>query len=258
LTGAAGAPGALAPRRRLGLALWLAGMPGVIAVSLATPALLAASPAATAPPPPGALVAAGIAQGALLLALAVAVGVRLAPRVGWSSPVAEAACAGRRPDATTRAGLLVGLRDGLACGVLLHAVLRLAPDGLARGADALPLHARVLYGGVTEELLLRWGATTACAWALHRTLQRGAGPLAPRLARTAIVVGALLFGIAHLPAAAAAAGGLDAALVAWTVGANAAFGVAFGRLFARHGLESAMIAHGGAHAIAWVLDAVNG
>ena len=58
---------------------------------------------------------------------------------------------------------------------------------------------------------------------------------------------ALLFALGHLPAAQAMAGALTAPVVAFVLVGNTAFGLVAGWLFARRGLEAAIIAHGLAH-----------
>ena len=100
----------------------------------------------------------------------------------------------------------------------------------------------MLYGGVTEELLLRWGIMTALVWLSWRVLQRRQGAVHAGYVWLAILVSALLFAAGHLPAAAALIDVLDASVVAFVIGWNAAFGLLFGYLFWRYGLESAMLA----------------
>jgi membrane protease YdiL (CAAX protease family) len=70
----------------------------------------------------------------------------------------------------------------------------------------------------------------------------------------AIAVSALVFAAGHLPAASVLLGSLDLAVVAFVVGVNTAFGLLFGYLFWRHGLESAMIAHALAHAVSFLAN----
>ncbi|WP_217648525.1 CPBP family glutamic-type intramembrane protease [Halomonas sp. QHL1] len=120
----------------------------------------------------------------------------------------------------------------------------------------VPLLARVLYGGITEELLLRWGLMAVLVWMAWRLLQRRKGT--PQIAYIwlAIVVSALLFGTGHLPAAAAQVGELTADVAVLVVGANTAFGVLFGYLFWRYGLEAAIIAHAFAHVVSYVVSIV--
>lgn len=107
--------------------------------------------------------------------------------------------------------------------------------------------ARLLYGGITEELLLRWGLMSALLWLFWRLLQHGSGRPSMLSVALAVVAAALLFGLGHLPAAQALTGGLTLPIVAYVVGANAVFGVLAGWLFWRFGLEAAMLAHATAH-----------
>ena len=93
---------------------------------------------------------------------------------------------------------------------------------------------------------------TGCLWGLWRVAQRGGGAPRTGLVAAAIVASALLFGAGHLPAAAAWVPDVDAAVVAYVVFGNAAFGVVAGYLFWKHGLESAMLAHLAAHLLAYV------
>lgn len=240
---------AVVPRLRLGLLLWLAGALGVVVMTVTVlPQLLGQ---VTLPAPMWALSIASLAQGALLIGIAAWTGVTLAPMVGLHAHAFEAAVT-RRPIAVAlRPQLLPGLIAGVVGGTVLFAVNRYAPAALAAVQERFnpPLLARVLYGGITEELLLRWGLMTALVWLAWRFLQDRRG--APRAAYVwlAIVLSALMFGAGHLPAAKVLVGALDVNVVAFVIGANTAFGLLFGWLFWRHGLESAMIAHALAHVI---------
>ena len=113
--------------------------------------------------------------------------------------------------------------------------------------SAVPLVVKLLYGGITEELLVRWGVMTLVLWAGWRVLQRGQGRPANALVAAAVLSSAMLFALGHLPAAQAMAGELTAPVVAFVLVGNAVFGLVAGWLFARHGLEAAIIAHMLAH-----------
>jgi hypothetical protein len=146
-------------------------------------------------------------------------------------------------------------------GVLLFAMLRSFPPALSdlRRQFNPALAARVLYGGITEEVLLRWGFMTALVWLAWRVLQGRRGPVRSAFVWLAIVTSALVFGLGHLPIVYALAGGtVSATSVVIVVGANAVFGVLFGYLFWRWGLESAMIAHATAHVVAEVVSRAAG
>lgn len=116
----------------------------------------------------------------------------------------------------------------------------------------IPLLARILYGGVTEELLLRWGVMTTLLWLAWRFIHRRRGLPGASSVWIAITISALLFGLGHLPTAAALVGHLSASIVFFVVVVNAMFGVLFGYLYWRVGLEAAMIAHGTAHAVSYL------
>jgi membrane protease YdiL (CAAX protease family) len=89
------------------------------------------------------------------------------------------------------------------------------------------------------------------AW---RFLQQRHGPVRAGFVWLAIAVSALMFAAGHLPSASVLLGGLDVPIVAFVMGANTAFGLLFGYLYWRHGLESAMIAHAMAHLVSFVAN----
>ena len=244
-------------RRRLFWILWLAGMAGILSFLLVDlPALIAAIPQPPGEPPaglppPALLKLLSLAQSAVLMTLGVLAGVCLAGRIGLHSPAAEAWA--QRGDilAALKPQLLLGAVAGLASGVAVVAcwvVVKpfLAPEFIARAQDfnaLLPHFTRFLYGGFTEEILLRWGLMTVLVWTPWRFWQKGVGRPKTGFVVTAIVVSALMFGAGHLPLAAMLAGGLTLAVTLYVVIANSIFGIVAGVLYWRRGLEAAIIAH---------------
>jgi membrane protease YdiL (CAAX protease family) len=208
------------------------------------------------PAPPWVISLATVAQSALLLALAAWAGVRLTPSVGLRAPAFEAAVTGRPIGPALRPQLLPGLIAGVLGGISLFAAFRYAPSAVAELQDrfAIPIVARVLYGGITEELLLRWGFMTALAWLAWRFLQQRRGPVWAGCVWLAIAISAFVFAAGHLPAASVLLGAMDVTVVAFVIGVNTVFGLLFGYLFWRHGLESAMIAHALAHAVSFLAN----
>jgi membrane protease YdiL (CAAX protease family) len=206
------------------------------------------------PAPLWVLTLAGLAQSALLLALAVWAGVRLTPSVGLGAPAIEAAVAGRPVGPAFRPQVFPGLIAGVLGGITLFAAFRYAPAVVAdlQNRFAIPIVARVFYGGITEELLLRWGLMTALVWLAWRFLQQRRGPVRAGFVWLAMAVSSLMFAAGHLPAASFLLGTMDVAVVAFVIGVNTAFGLLFGYLFWRYGLESAMIAHSSAHAVSFL------
>src|SRR5690606_20504576 len=118
------------------------------------------------------------------------------------------------------------------------------------------LSARILYGGIREELMLRWGLMSLLLWLSWRFIQRKSTSPSALLYWLAIIASAVLFGVGHLPAAHALVGDLSFPVVAYVIGGNAAFGVLAGWLFWRFGLEAAILAHAITHVVAYTAAAV--
>jgi len=196
----------------------------------------------------------------ILLALGVAIGTLLAHRVGLRSLIAEKVRTGAaigpqlRPQLVTAFG--VGLFFAVAVLGLDALINPFAGTELANAASAgetptirallSQLALGVLYGGIVEELMLRWGVMTLLVWLGWRGMQRGRGAPYPALVWAAIILAALLFGIGHLPAMASLVA-LTPIIIFRTVLLNALGGVIFGWLFWRRSLEVAMVAHAAGH-----------
>lgn len=237
-------------RLKICLVLWVAGMLGIVLIIFTVlPGLLPKIlQGRELPFPVWAILVIGLLQGAALLAAAVWVGAATAHSVGLRAPVFEAVSAGiRLPD--LKNALVPTFVIGLLTGVFLFLANTHGPDAwvLAQGGYYPSLPVRILSGGITEEVLLRWGFMSLVLWILWRVFQRGQGTPHPHWAWTAIVLSALIFGLAHLAPVATELGGLSGSIAAFVVGANTIAGVAFGWLYWRHGLEMAMIAHAVAH-----------
>ncbi len=233
--------------RKLGFTLWLIGLPGILALTGVMAQL--PQPVTAAAPPWWVIVLVSTTQSILLLSLATYAGTRLAPRIGLQSPLLSAALA-RKPVLELILPRLLPAIAGAVAGVaILFVYSGLLPAEVRelQQQNALPPVVRVLYGGFTEEILLRWGLMTSLAWLLWRIGKGDDAVLAPWMAWIAIVISAMVFGIAHLPAANVLLGQPDALLIVLIVASNATFGMIAGFLFWRWGLETAMFAHVSAH-----------
>jgi len=244
-----------APKTRLFVILFVLGLFGVVSILLIDlPALAALIPHTTSDLPTFTPVVKvlSLVQPSLLLAVAVVIGVALARRVGLSAPAAEALARGGDVFTALRPQLAPGLVGGLAGGlsiVLISVITRpflsaSAIDRISEFSKLLPLPMRLLYGGVTEELLLRWGFMTLIVWTTWRVLQKGENVPKKAYFVSAILFSSFVFGAGHLPVAyVLLPASFSPALVLFVIFANSAFGVVAGYLYWRRGLESAMIAH---------------
>ena len=242
-------------KKRLFLILFVAGFAGVASFLLvdltAVVALFPVPEGTEAPVITPAIKVLGLVQPAVLVAIAVLIGVVLAQKVGLSAPVAEAIASGQPVVPALKPQIVPGIIGSVAGGVsiLLSAAVfksSLTAETLERISmftKLLPLPTRFLYGGITEELLLRWGLMTLLVWAVWRVFQRERNKPSGMSFVVAIIVSAFIFGLGHLPAAILLLGGATIALVLFVIVANSAFGIVAGYLYWKHGLESAIIAH---------------
>lgn len=195
-------------------------------------------------------------QSGLMLAVSVLIGLYLAPRLGFQSHVLNRVSNRTPLWANIRQEFKPALGGGLAVGGSLVFAERVAPATLDDVPEmsvellvqSVPL--RLLYGGITEELLLRWGVMSVVAYLLWRVAGRGTDRPSSGIIWTAIVVAAVLFGVLHLPAAAPVYGALTVEVITFIVGLNAIGGIIFGWLFWRYSLEATIVAHGFAHVVA--------
>lgn len=194
-------------------------------------------------------------QPTLLALVFAAVGVWAAPRIGLDAPVVRA-WAEQRPiwpelRAQLPSAILVGL---IVAGILLTYVAILRPTEVGQNLlrFAAPLATRLLYGGITEELLMRWGLMTLLVWLAWRVTGR-AEPVPNWCCWLGILLAALLFALGHLPALSLLAPDPPGWLVALVLVCNFVPGLLFGWLYWRRGLEAAMAAHALAHLFAWAV-----
>ncbi len=126
--------------------------------------------------------------------------------------------------------------------LLFHTAIGAA---LARGLIASPFERllAVLYGGINEELLMRFFGLSVIAWLFHRAERRSVPGLSRFGATMAVLIAAALFSIGHLPFASEVTI-LDISSTARSLLLNSMSGVLFGWLYWRRGLEAAMVAHG--------------
>lgn len=235
---------------RLGATIWLAAMVGVIIISTT----LIPQMAAKNPPPfsTGILIAISMVQSGVLIALATWCGVAIGQALGFRAPTLTAALSGGNVLAAFKPQILPALVSGILVGGLLIFLAHIAPPQLlVLGQEMkISLAAKLLYGGVTEEVLMRLGLMTALVWLPWRLVQKRAGLPRTAWVVAAIIISALLFGVLHLPAAVGMGASLTAPVVTYIIVGNTLPGILFGFLYWRYGIESAIIAHALAHAVA--------
>ncbi|WP_160135528.1 CPBP family intramembrane glutamic endopeptidase [Halococcus salsus] len=190
----------------------------------------------------------------ILLVVAVGIGTFLHDRVGlhvhrW------AADAMRRNGLASILGLLSrALIVGLDAVVFVPLVQDAIIGGVVAETPQAPFWTGFLagfYGGITEELLLRFGLMTLLVWGGWK-LTGSDGVPSVGIVWAAIVFAAVLFGLGHLPATTAVYE-LTPAVVVRAIILNGVVGIVFGWLYWRYDLTKAMVSHFSADMVLHVL-----
>ncbi|UYZ13114.1 CPBP family intramembrane metalloprotease [Brevibacillus sp. WF146] len=182
-------------------------------------------------------------QTAVLAGIATMAGLWASPKVGLNKPFMY-----------NRKSIAAAVAIGL-----LSACLIAIPEKLVF-AEALGLDEKfafswlyflgsVLYGGIIEEILLRFGLMTLIIWIASK-MTRSANSNGIYIA--GIVVAALLFAAGHLPATAQMLG-VSPLSVTRTLLLNFLPGIGYGYLYWKHGLAYAMLGHISTHVINQVI-----
>jgi membrane protease YdiL (CAAX protease family) len=138
-------------------------------------------------------------------------------------------------------GIIGGVFSGIILtlvGVIYYPFLPL--EFIELGDTLKPtLIARFLYGGLTEEILMRFGLMTFIIWLLSKIFKR----LNSKIYWVGILITAILFALGHFPIAFQSVSNPSGVLLSYILIGNTIGGVIFGWLYWKKGLEAAFIAH---------------
>lgn len=228
------------------VALTVAGLVGIAALLAAQ--VMQGSFAGLSLEAVAALVGQTLAVNGVLVAVAALLGTLLGDRVGLavrsrdgatSYPVAAALGA-------TAAVAILAL-DAWVFQPFVADAARVTVVPTTAASPALGLLVSV-YGGVTEEILLRFGLMTALVWVAWKLRRTDDGLPTAGGVWAAVLLTTVAFGLGHLPATAAVFE-LTPAVLARAVVLNGVGGVVFGWLYWRRDLLAAMAAHYAASAV---------
>jgi len=179
-------------------------------------------------------------------------GYVLAEKLGLMKPIRfEKAALMKTLPLCAVAGLLLSL-DYWTFGAWIPGV-REATD------TTLSLHvvmASVLYGGIVEEIMMRLFLMSLLAWLGWKVFFRKQEKPPLLVIAAANVIAALLFAAGHLPATVMIFGSLTPLILVRCFLLNGGFGLFFGWLYRRYGIQYAILGHMMAHMVSkliWVL-----
>ena len=200
----------------------------------------------------GAFIAVYVVQIAVYMLVMGFLGYVLAEKLGLMKPIRFEKSALRRTfPLCVLAGALLSL-DYWTFGIWIPAV-REATD------ITLSLHvvmASVLYGGVVEEVMMRLFLMSLFAWLGWKLFFRKREEPPVNVIIAANIVSALLFAAGHLPATAMLFGQVTPLLLFRCFLLNGGFGLFFGWLYRRFGIQYAILGHMTAHIISKLIWAL--
>lgn len=206
----------------------------------------------------------GLIQSSVLLGIATFIGSNLAPRVGLSTPLIEAFYNKTGVRSIFSKQIIFGMIGGTIAYIVSACVIKLVepflpPEYLAinqNPANQIPLITRILYGGIVEELLIRWGLMTFLIWLQWKVFQKGSGKPKSAFFGLGILIAAVIFGIGHLPALFSLISQPTILLITLIIALNMILGVIAGWLYWRKGLEAAIIAHMTFHIVFFLVSVI--
>jgi len=205
----------------------------------------------------------------VMFAIAIAIGLLLANRIGLGLPVLEAKLAGEAVWERVKPFLPLSIIIGVVGSALIIA-LDVYVFGPALAAEFGDKAANVnlgqqpaawkgllasFYGGINEEVLLRLFLMTLLAWLGKFISKTADGRPTAAVFWIANVLAAILFGLGHLPATAGLIP-LTPLVILRAIVLNGLLGIAFGYLYEKYGLEAAITSHFSADIVLHVLMAL--
>ena len=109
--------------------------------------------------------------------------------------------------------------------------------------DAATWIASILYGGVIEEVMMRWFLMSLLALVGWKLFFRRQAAVPIKVLIAANILAALAFAAGHLPATAQLFGELTPLILLRCFLINGAVGLLFGRFYRKYGIQYAMLAH---------------
>lgn len=199
----------------------------------------------------------------VLLAISILIGIGCAYRVGLRSHLIDYWVFHTAKSPSFAVEMKWSLGVGAATTIIVLLLDRLMQPALPEALRAanntepnwLNSLTAMLYGGITEEILMRWGLMSLLVWIAWKAFKQCITLPSRGIYQGAIVLAALAFGLLHLPATVAIVP-LTPVVIIRALLLNGIAGIGFGWLFWQYSLEAAMLAHISFHAFTFVLSSL--
>lgn len=185
----------------------------------------------------------------ILLLIAVVVGTLLYDKVGFSVPTISSILKVDQPKIKFIEQIKFGILFGLLTGILTTVIGIIFKSSIPKefidlgNKIKITNIARFGYGGLTEELLMRFGFMTLVVWLIFKITKN----LGNSTYWTGIILASILFAVGHFPVVFNAVQNPTISLLTYVLIGNSIAGLFFGWLYWKKGLEAAFIGHIFAH-----------
>lgn len=186
---------------------------------------------------------------AILLLIAVIIGTLLYDKVGFSVPTISSILKIEQPKIKFIEQIKYGIILGLISGILITLISIIFKSSLPQefidlgNKIKITVIARFIYGGFTEELLMRFGFMTLVVWIVSKVTNN----LVNSTYWIGIILASILFGLGHFPVVFNTVPNPSITLLTYVLIGNSIAGLFFGWLYWKKGLEAAFIGHIFAH-----------
>ncbi len=215
-----------------------------------------------AAPPLWVIIMSAVIQNVIMLAIPVSIGIACTHSINLHSHLIDKLVFHKSLSLFSRQEVFWSLGTGLiaAIAILLfdYSIQPYLPQSFKNAASGQPQQvvAGVLYGGITEEILMRWGVMSLLVWLGWKIFKQGITLPSQWIYQVSIVLAATIFGLLHLPATAAISP-LTPVLIGRVLVGNGIAGIAYGWLFWQYSLEAAMLAHACFHVVAFAVNKIS-
>jgi len=200
-----------------------------------------------------------IIQATLFSSIAIFFGLFLGNKVGLGAPIIEDWLNGESIKDGLKPVLITSIVFGLLVGILLFFLDRFAfavfVEPVTASQAEPPLWQRFLvcfYGGIGEEIAMRLFLMTLIVWISYKIASTKDNKPTNLGVWSAIIIISVVFGLGHLPMTAKFME-ITPIVVLRAIILNGIAGIAFGWLYWKKGLESAMVSHFSADIILHVI-----
>lgn len=185
----------------------------------------------------------------ILLLIAIVIGTALFDKVELTVPTISAVLKSEKSQVSffeqVKYGIVLGLLTGILTTIVGLVFKSFLPQEFIELGNKIKITtiARFTYGGLTEELLMRFGFMTLIVWVVYKITKQLNG----FTYWTGIFFASILFAVGHFPVAFSAVSNPTILLLTYILIGNSIAGIFFGWLYWKKGLESAFVGHVFAH-----------